>query len=60
VVIYGTADTVVPPLQSRDVAAKAANLTSVVAVNGADHNDPAFLDGVPIIDAINEVAGRVH
>lgn len=58
-VIYGTADSVVPPSQSRDVAARARNLTRVIAVGGADHNDPAFLDGAPVVDAINEVAGGV-
>ncbi|MEO6090412.1 MAG: alpha/beta hydrolase [Umezawaea sp.] len=52
-VVYGTADTVVPPEQSLAVA-KAAN-ASVVAVD-ADHNDRVLLDGKALIDAVVELA----
>ena len=48
-VIYGTADTVVPPAQSRTVAKHASR---VVVVEGADHNDPALVDGPQVVEAI--------
>ncbi|MCS7483368.1 alpha/beta hydrolase [Umezawaea endophytica] len=48
-VVYGTADTVVPPAQSLAVA-KAAH-AAVVAVD-ADHNDRVLLDGSSLIDAV--------
>ncbi len=59
VVIYGTADSIVPPAQSRTVAARAGDLTRVITVDGADHNDRVLLDGAPIIDAVVEVADRI-
>lgn len=49
-VIYGTADSIVPPAQSAEVARKAA--VTPVVVEGADHNDPVLLDGPPVIGAI--------
>ena len=48
-VVYGTADTVVPPSQSL-IVAKAAH-ASPVAVD-ADHNDRVLLDGEALIDAV--------
>jgi fermentation-respiration switch protein FrsA (DUF1100 family) len=51
-VVYGTADSIVPPAQSRAVAAAAAGRVTVVAVPGADHNDPVLLDGVRLVDAV--------
>ena len=48
-VVYGTADTVVPPAQSSEVA-KAAR-ARVVTVD-ADHNDRVLLDGQALIDAV--------
>jgi pimeloyl-ACP methyl ester carboxylesterase len=59
VVIYGTADTVVPPQQSRAVAARANGPVRLVAVEGANHNDPVLLDGTPVISAVVELADRV-
>ena len=59
-VVYGTRDSVVPPEQSRAVAAAAAGETRVVAIEGADHNDRALLDGAQLIDAIVELADRVR
>ncbi|MEV0719446.1 alpha/beta hydrolase [Asanoa sp. NPDC050611] len=56
VVVYGTADTIVPPEQSRTVADRAARLTRVVAVDGADHNDPSLVAGQPVVSAVAEVA----
>jgi pimeloyl-ACP methyl ester carboxylesterase len=59
VVIYGTADSIVPPGQSRAVAARAGAPTRVISIDGADHNDPVLLDGAPVIDAVVEVADRI-
>ncbi|WP_414941460.1 alpha/beta hydrolase [Amycolatopsis sp. cmx-11-51] len=52
-VVYGSADSIVPAGQSREVARAAGAKT--IEVPGADHNDPAFSDGPALIDAI---AGR--
>jgi fermentation-respiration switch protein FrsA (DUF1100 family) len=49
-VVLGTADTVVPPAQSRDVA-QAGN-ARLVEVPGADHNDQILLNGPQLIDAV--------
>ena len=59
-VVYGTKDSVVPPEQSRAVAAAAAGETHVVAIEGADHNDRVLLDGAQLIGAIVELADRVQ
>src|SRR5690606_36892054 len=59
VVIYGGADTVIPPEQSRSVANRAAGPVTVVEVPGAEHNDPALTDGPRVIDAITDLARRV-
>ena len=55
VVVYGTADSVVPPAQSRAVADAAAGPVRVVAVEGADHNDASLLAGEQLIGAIMDV-----
>lgn len=57
-VVYGTQDTIVPPAQSRAVADRAAGPVSVVAVPGADHNDPALLDGDHVTAAVVALAER--
>lgn len=49
-VVYGGADSIVPPAQSRAVAAAARG--RAVEVPGADHNDPALLSGPQVIEAI--------
>ena len=51
-VIYGTADTVVPPEQSRAVADGAGGPVEILAVPGADHNDRILLDGPEMIAAV--------
>jgi pimeloyl-ACP methyl ester carboxylesterase len=56
VVIYGAQDTIVPPEQSRAVAAAAGGPVRTVEVAGADHNDPALLVGDELIDAITAVS----
>lgn len=60
VVVYGTRDGIVPPEQSRAVAAAAAGRTTVVAVENADHNDLALLSGRELIDAVVDLAGRAR
>jgi len=57
-VVYGSDDTIVPPEQSRAVAAAAGGPTRVVEIEGADHNDRALLDGALLIAAIVELADR--
>jgi uncharacterized protein len=59
-VVYGTRDSIVPPEQSRAVAAAAAGRAHVVAIEGADHNDRVLLDGTQLIHAVVELADRVH
>lgn len=56
VVVYGTADQVVPAEQSRTVAESAANLIQLVVVNGAGHNDHTLLDGPELISAMAALA----
>lgn len=55
-VILGSADSIVPPGQSRAVADAAARLQRLVEVPGADHNDPVLLDGDALVDAVLELA----
>ncbi|MCA1671404.1 MAG: alpha/beta hydrolase [Actinobacteria bacterium] len=57
-VVYGTEDGIVPPDQSRAVAAAAGGPTVLVAVRGVDHNDRALLDGTVLIRAVIELADR--
>lgn len=57
-VVLGTADSIVPPDQSRAVAAAAPNLAALVEVDGADHNDRALLDGAELVEAIVALAER--
>ncbi|GAA0522778.1 hypothetical protein Ade02nite_82290 [Paractinoplanes deccanensis] len=57
-IVYGTADSIVPPRQSLAVARNAAEPAVVVAVEGADHNDASLLNGAQLIDAIAELAAR--
>ena len=58
-VVYGTADSIVPPEQSRAVAEAAPELHRVVAVRGADHNDLVLLDGREVVDAVVELADQL-
>jgi fermentation-respiration switch protein FrsA (DUF1100 family) len=57
-IVYGSEDGIVPPRQSRAVAAAATGPTRLVEVEGADHNDRALLDGAPLIAAIVDLADR--
>jgi uncharacterized protein len=58
-VVYGTRDSIVPPEQSRAVTDAASGATRIVRIVGADHNDPALLDGDELIDAIVDLADEV-
>ena len=55
-VVYGGADSIVPPEQSRAVAEAAADLRNVVEVPGADHNDLVLLDGPDLVAAVVALA----
>jgi uncharacterized protein len=55
-VIYGTADSIVPPEQSRRVAAAAAELHRLVPIRGADHNDVVLVAGDDVALAVVELA----
>ena len=55
-VVYGTADSIVDPAQSRRVAEAAPNTVAVVAVEGADHNDAALGYGPQVVAAVEAVA----
>ncbi len=56
IVVLGDADSIVPPDQSRAVAAAAPGLVRVVEVPGADHNDAVLLSGVELVQAVVDVA----
>ena len=58
-VVYGTADTIVPPEQSTAVAAAAGGPVQAVPVVGADHNDPALLEGSVLLAAVLKLAGSL-
>jgi pimeloyl-ACP methyl ester carboxylesterase len=59
VVVYGTADSIVPPAQSRAVAERAAGPVRLVAVPGADHNDASLVDGEVLVAAVADLADRL-
>ena len=59
VVVYGSADAVVPPEQSRAVADAAPRLVRLVEVKGADHNDRVLLDGGDLVAAVVDLADTV-
>jgi pimeloyl-ACP methyl ester carboxylesterase len=59
-VVYGTADTIVPPAHSRAVADRAGGEVTVVAVEGADHNDASLLTGRQLITAVVDLAGGLR
>jgi pimeloyl-ACP methyl ester carboxylesterase len=58
IVVYGTADTIVPPELSLTVAARSAGAERLVAVDGAGHNDPALVGGPDLIAAAVDLAKR--
>jgi fermentation-respiration switch protein FrsA (DUF1100 family) len=58
-VVLGTADSIVPPAQSRAVADAAPRLMRLVEVPGADHNDAVLLDGPQLVRGVVELAGQL-
>jgi pimeloyl-ACP methyl ester carboxylesterase len=58
-IVYGTADSVVPPAQSVAVADSAAGPSRVVAVEGADHNDASLLHGRELVDAVADLTHEI-
>jgi pimeloyl-ACP methyl ester carboxylesterase len=56
VVVYGTADVLVPPELSRAVAATAGSPVRTIEVAGADHNAAALNEGNDMIAAVVELA----
>jgi uncharacterized protein len=59
-VVYGTEDSIVPPGESRGSVAAARGPTRLVAVEGADHNDPALLNGDVLVQAVVELASQIN
>lgn len=57
-VVYGTADDVVPPSQSRAVAQAARHLVEQVELRGVGHNDPPMF-GAPVVAALTRLAAAV-
>jgi len=55
-IVYGTADSVVPAAHSVAVAGSAGGEVRVVAVEGADHNDASLLSGDQLIGAIADLS----
>lgn len=56
-VVYGSADEIVPVVQSRAVAEAAAGPVTTVEVPGAGHNDAVLLDGPRLVSATARLAG---
>jgi uncharacterized protein len=53
-------DSIVPPEESRRSVTAARGPTRLVAVEGADHNDPALLNGDVLVDAVVELANEIN
>ncbi|NIK60440.1 alpha/beta hydrolase [Kribbella shirazensis] len=58
-VVYGSADSVVPPEQSRSVAEAAPTLKDLVEIRGADHNDAELAHGPPVVAAVVRIADQL-
>lgn len=59
-VVYGTQDSIVPSEESRRSVAAAPGPVRLVAVEGADHNDPALLNGDALVQAVIELANEIN
>jgi pimeloyl-ACP methyl ester carboxylesterase len=59
-VVYGTDDSIVPPKESRRSVARSRGPIRLVAVEDADHNDPALLNGDALMRAITELANEIN
>ncbi|WP_201294848.1 MULTISPECIES: alpha/beta hydrolase [unclassified Nocardiopsis] len=58
-VVLGSADTIVPAGQSREVAAASPNLVEEVVVEGVGHNDAELVHGPEVVAAFTRLADRV-
>jgi len=58
--VFGGSDTVVPPEQSRAVAAVAPNLWRLVEIEGVDHNDATLLSGDRLVSTVVELAEAIR
>lgn len=59
-IVYGTADRVVPPEQSRAVADAAAGLIVLEVVDGADHNDLILAEGPQVTTAVATLVDAIE
>lgn len=59
-VVYGTADSVVPPWQSLEVAKAAGGPVEVMPIEGADHNDAVLFEGLDTLAAVVRLADRIE
>lgn len=59
-VVLGTADSIVPPDQSRSVADAADDLVALVEIDGADHNDAALVHGPEVVAALLDLAAHAR
>ena len=57
-VLYGSADTIVPPSFSSEVAKSVNNLSEEIVLEGVGHNDPEMF-GAPVGEALERLADRV-
>jgi pimeloyl-ACP methyl ester carboxylesterase len=57
-VVYGTADSIVPPEMSREVADAAGGHVTVEAIEGVGHNDAAMFGGPELVSAVVDLADR--
>ncbi len=57
--VAGTADTIVPAAQTRELYEAASEPKDLVMVDGAGHNDRALLDGDDMVEAVVEFLDRV-
>ncbi len=58
-IVYGTADTIVPADQSRALATLFEGGAQTVAIEGVDHNDFDLLAGDEMVKAIGQFIGEV-
>ncbi|QVQ50805.1 alpha/beta hydrolase [Spiractinospora alimapuensis] len=55
-VVYGDADSVILPEESRRVAAAVPNLVEEVVFEGTDHNDPEMFHSPRLVEAVEHLA----
>jgi fermentation-respiration switch protein FrsA (DUF1100 family) len=57
-VVLGTADSIVPPGQSRSVFEAAAEPKELVEMEGLDHNDPGLSSGPELAKTVRDFLDR--